>query len=73
MLYFYTPWKRQKTFVFLHFQGVKKWNIGLKWVKFVRNELTNPFLFSITKTFVKLASQVINFLRIFGGYVNRFE
>ena len=33
MYYFYTPWKRQKTFGFLTFSGVWKWNIGLKWVK----------------------------------------
>ena len=29
MFHFYIPWKRQKT---KGFQGVQKWNIGLKWV-----------------------------------------
>ena len=32
--HFFTPWKRQKNpLVFWRFQEVKKWNIGLKWVK----------------------------------------
>ena len=31
--HFYTPWKRQKIFGFLTFQGVQKHDTGLKWVK----------------------------------------
>ena len=33
MIPFYTPWKRQKIKGFLTFSGVKKGNIGMKWVK----------------------------------------
>ena len=40
MFPFYTPWKRQKTFGFWHFKGggggVKIFNIGLKWVNWMR-------------------------------------
>ena len=32
MLHFYTPWKSQKS---KGFQGVKKYNIGQKWVKHI--------------------------------------
>ena len=31
--HFYTPWKRQKNLVFWRFQGVKKCDTGLKWLK----------------------------------------
>ena len=30
MLHFYTPWKCQKIQVFWRFQGIQKWNIGMK-------------------------------------------
>ena len=34
MFNFYTLWKHQKTRSFWCFQGVQKWNIGWKWVKY---------------------------------------
>ena len=34
MFNFYTLWKHQKTRGFWCFQGVQKWNIGWKWVKY---------------------------------------
>ena len=33
MFHFYNPWKRRRIFVFWRFQGEKKWNTGLKWIK----------------------------------------
>ena len=41
MLHLYTPWKRQKIKIFWRFQGIQKWNIGMKWV--------NPFSSKPTK------------------------
>ena len=38
MFPFYTPWKYQKTYCFLCFQEVEKWNIGWKWVKIQHKE-----------------------------------
>ena len=47
--HFYTPWKRQKTFVFWRFQGIQKCDTGLKWVKGTANsrgKTLNQALFS---------------------------
>ena len=40
MLHFHTPWKCQKIKVFWRFQGIQKWNIGLKWVNPFRRKPT---------------------------------
>ena len=36
MFHFYTPKNIRKPKVFLYFQGIQKWNIGLNWVNFER-------------------------------------
>ena len=74
MLHFYTPWKCQKIKVFWRFQGIQKWNIGLKWVnpfrrkptqwsntlkQFVGNFSTNCL--SVSDHFVKLALEGLNY------------
>ena len=33
MSYFHTPWKTSENLFFWRFQGVKKWDIGVKRVK----------------------------------------
>ena len=40
MLLFYTPWKRQKTFVFWRFQGVQKWNMSYKKIDIFQHSVT---------------------------------
>ena len=48
IFHFYTipPEKVSKSLVFWHFQGVKKWNIGIKWVKdWIAT--THPFLLTL--------------------------
>ena len=60
MLYFYTPYKRQKT----RFQMIEKWTIGLKWDK--------PLLSASNMLyFVLLDSSLFNFKSLLSFYSNQ--
>ena len=64
IFYFFSPWKCQQHFVFWHFQEGKKWNIGLKLVKYKNWSLvcqwvsTTPLLLSNLKN-VSLLSIIL--------------
>ena len=60
MLHFYTHWKRQKTEGFLKFQGVWKWNIGVKYI-----DLLNVFKVNNQNTRTTSTDLLVDFKHVF--------
>ena len=56
MSYFYTPWKRHKTYGFLTFSGVI--DIGLKWVNYEITRQTQP-TFTCSKSTMETQEQCL--------------
>ena len=70
MFHFYIPWKHYKSKGFLKFQGVQKWNIGIKWV----NKIYDFPWFSYKEPFMTFwISSKVNSFHATGLFVSGYK